>query len=145
MYLLAFLSLTFHILKVRMSVSTYSFFFVFTRGHFFIALKKRGRERERETSMSERERHWLVASCTHPDWGLYTLGQGIKPQPRYVPWLRIEPATFWLQDDVPTNELHQPGLYFFECEFAGIKQNNSFQILWKYVLKCNTCDICGYV
>lgn len=30
----------------------------------------------------------MIASCTCPDWGL-------NPQCSYVPWLRIEPATFW--------------------------------------------------
>ena len=40
----------------------------------------------RETLMWEK--HQLVASHTHPDWGL-------NPQPRYVPWPGIKPATFW--------------------------------------------------
>ena len=36
----------------------------------------------------ERKRERSVASHMHPDWGL-------NMQTRCVPWLGIEPATFW--------------------------------------------------
>lgn len=35
-----------------------------------------------------REKHHVVASHVHPDWGLNLL-------PRCVPWLGIEPLAFW--------------------------------------------------
>ena len=35
-----------------------------------------------------REKHWLVASHSRLDWGL-------NPKTSYVPWLGIEPLTFW--------------------------------------------------
>ena len=38
----------------------------------------REKERERNIDVREREEHRLVASCTHPDWGL-------NPQPKHVP------------------------------------------------------------
>ena len=44
------------------------------------------RERGRE---GEREKHWLAASCTWPDREPNLL----ELQPRYVPWLGIEPMT----------------------------------------------------
>ena len=42
-------------------------------------------EREREI---EREKHQMVASHMHPDWGS-------NPQPRYVPWPGMKPASCW--------------------------------------------------
>ena len=55
-----------------------------------------GREEGRERNSHAREKHRLVASCRFPDqgWNLYL---------RYVPWLGIEPSTFLLWDDAPTN------------------------------------------
>ena len=39
--------------------------------------RREGRERKGE-NIDVREKHQLVASCTHPNWGL-------NPQPRHVP------------------------------------------------------------
>ena len=54
--------------------------------------KERGKEREREGqregNISAREKHQLVASLACPDLGA-------NPQPKCVPWLGIEPITFW--------------------------------------------------
>ena len=65
-----------------------------------------GREKERETNINVWEKHQLVASCTHPDWGP-------GPQPRHVPWPRIKPATF-LFAGCPTQRSHtgQGGSHF---------------------------------
>ena len=58
----------------------------------FIDFRERGRSgrRERGTERGKHwcEKHWSVASCMCPDWGL-------NLQPRYVPWAGIEPVTFW--------------------------------------------------
>ena len=59
-------------------------------------------ERQTEKEISVREKYWLVASHTCPD-------QGLKPQPKCVPWLGIEPTTFWCGDDAPTNWATWPG------------------------------------
>ena len=48
----------------------------------------KGREREREKNIDVKERHWSIASHTHDD-------QGLNSQLRHVPWLGIEPLTFW--------------------------------------------------
>ena len=45
------------------------------------------REGERERNIDVREKHQLVASHTHPNWGP-------NLQARYVPSLGIEPTTF---------------------------------------------------
>ena len=49
-----------------------------------------------------REKHWLVACSTPPDWGP-------NPQARYVPWLGIEPATFWCTGWYSNQLNHPPG------------------------------------
>ena len=52
--------------------------------------------------MQERSTDWLPPMCactrdlTHPD-------HRPNPQPRYVPWLGIEPMTLCLPDDTPPN------------------------------------------
>ena len=61
---------------------------------FFIYLFLEREEREGER---EEEKHPLAASCcTHPT-------QAPNTQPRHVPWLGIEPATFHLAGWHPTN------------------------------------------
>ena len=92
-------------------------FFILTQGHlFFIAFKERGRKRER--TINVREKHWLVVSHMHPDWRVLPtwaedcVGSSFgsihpclewesNPQPRYVPWRGIEPATFQLWGNGP--------------------------------------------
>ena len=57
---------------------------------------------ERETRMREKHQSFIYPACWARDW-THNLGtQGLNPQPRYVPWPVIKPATFWLQDDAPT-------------------------------------------
>ena len=58
--------------------------------------REEGKEEGRERNIDGREKHRLVASCTHMD-------QGSKLQPRCVPRLGINPATFQLRDDAPNN------------------------------------------
>ena len=53
-------------------------------------------ERKGERYMDVREKHQLIVSYTFSDWGS-------NPQPRHVPWPGIEPSTFQLKDDAPTN------------------------------------------
>ena len=67
------------------------------------------RERERERDGDVREKHQLVASHSLPK-------QGLNPQPRYVPWLGIEPAAFWCTQWC-SNQLSHTGqgqYYFFD-------------------------------
>ena len=93
--------------------------------HFFISLflynphlricSLSFRERERER---EREKHRSVASHICPNWEL-------NLQPRYVPWLGIEPTTFWCMgwhSNQPSNPARaqtfvhwpEPCFHFFE-------------------------------
>ena len=53
-------------------------------------------EKEKEGSIDVREKHQLIAFCLlqEPQWG-----SAQSLQPRHVPWLGIEPATFQLQND----------------------------------------------
>ena len=71
----------------------------------FLLLSERGKRKrsgEKETSVRERSTDWLppartrTEDHTHPDLKL-------NPQPRYVPWRKIKPTTFWLWEDAPTN------------------------------------------
>ena len=71
-------------------------FLILTQGHFFITFREKKRAEGRERNTADREKHWLVASHMCPD-------RGLNPQPRYVPRLGIEPASFQLWDDAPTN------------------------------------------
>lgn len=69
------------------------------RRMFIDFLKKflfRERERNREGD-KERERETSIDCLS------YSPQLGTKPAPRYVPWLRIEPGPFSVQDGVPTN------------------------------------------
>ena len=47
--------------------------------------RREGETRGREREILMREKHQLVACCTHPDWGLDVPGPGINLQPGYVP------------------------------------------------------------
>ena len=51
------------------------------------------------------KRNILVATCVHPD-------QESHPQPRYVLWLRIEPAVFWCMGWC-SNQLSHPSRALF--------------------------------
>ena len=66
----------------------------------FIDLKEKGgggeKERERERERERWEKHWLVASHTHPNQGS-TLSIGMCPDQG----LNLQP--FGVQDDTPTN------------------------------------------
>ena len=71
-------------------------YFYFFKDFIYLFLAgKGGRKRGRETS---------VCGCLSraPSWGP-------DPQPRHVPWLGIELATFGLQASTPSTEPHQPG------------------------------------
>ena len=72
---------------IRYMISTY-----FLRFYFIIFRKRKRWER----NIDAREKHWLVAYCTCPDWGP-------KPQPRYVPWPGMKPVTFHFVEQCPTN------------------------------------------
>ena len=64
-------------------------FYIITWGYVLLILETQewgGGARERETSIWERNINWLPPR--RPD-------QGWNPQPRYVPWPRIELPTFW--------------------------------------------------
>ena len=43
------------------------YFIILTQGHFLLLFRERKRKGERETLMQEK--HQLVASCMHLDWG----------------------------------------------------------------------------
>lgn len=70
---------------------------------FFIEFRKKKGENERGRGTHVREKHQLVAPILTP-----TLGQRSNPKPEYVPWMGIEPATFHVQDNTPSNWASQP-------------------------------------
>ena len=79
----------------------WGFFFFF---FFLLLFRETGRDRRREKNIDVGEKHRLVAFCRHWDWGIiHTQTGGSNPPPRCEPWLGIEPLTFWLWDDLPTN------------------------------------------
>ena len=53
-----------------------------------IDFRQRGGRRERDRNIIVGEKHGLVASCMHPNWGW-------NLQPRYVPRPGIELTVFW--------------------------------------------------
>ena len=65
-----------------------SFFLILTQGYadWFQREREGGKEEGKEIE-KEREKHWSV-SHMQPN-------QGPNPQPKYVPWPGIKPATFW--------------------------------------------------
>ena len=89
----------FRILCLVMSISyiIFSKDFIYLFIYLFIySERKEGREKERERNMDVREKHSLVASCTHPD-------QEPNLQPRHEPWRAIKPATFHFTGRCPTD------------------------------------------
>ena len=57
----------------------YTQFFIHLLKDFYLFLEKgEGKKKERERNIDVREKHWSVASHTHPDWRL-------NLQPRPVP------------------------------------------------------------
>ena len=64
-----------------------------------------GREEARERDISMRQKHQSIALTPSPTTGT---------KQRHVPWPGIEPATFQFAGRCPTNELHQPRLFFFQ-------------------------------
>ena len=56
-------------------------------------------EKEGERNINVREKHQLVASCTHPD-------QEPDPQPRHVPWTGIKPMTFQFMGTCSNQLIH---------------------------------------
>ena len=78
------------------------FFLILTQGYvyWFYRERKGGRGGEREGKET-----WSVASYTRSN-------QGSNPQPRYVPWLGIEPATFWCMGQCANQLSTWPGLLF---------------------------------
>ena len=56
--------------EVELSKVSFYFFKVFLKKDFIYSERGEGREKERERNTDVREKHQLVASCTHHDWGL---------------------------------------------------------------------------
>ena len=77
-------------------------FFSFKRGYLFILREGEGRKK-RGRNIDVREKHQLVASCTHPDWRLNT-------QPEHVPNWASKQQPFALWEDIEPTEPHQLGL-----------------------------------
>ena len=76
------------------------FFLIFTRGHFSMLLE---RGEKRENRWCKREELIGCLSCM-PGPGIVCTDWWLNPQPRYVPWLEMEPANFQLGDNAaPTN------------------------------------------
>ena len=68
----------------------YQFYFIYYYFYphlrtFLIVFRKRKRERKGERNIDAKEKHWLVASHTHLDWGSHVPDWGLNPQLRYVP------------------------------------------------------------
>ena len=56
-------------LPVEANTSFFILFFILTWGHF--SEGKEGSEERKEKNINMREKYWLVASCTCPDWGSF--------------------------------------------------------------------------
>ena len=85
----------------------YLFFF---NPHLRIHLLVLERGRERERNIDVKEKHQLIASHMCPDWGL-------NLQPRYVPWPRNKPMTFWYMKRCSSQLSHpaRTSLAYLKC------------------------------
>ena len=77
-------------------------FLILTWGHVYIGFREIERKK---TSMWERNIHRSVAQLPPRCAWMES-----NPQPRHVPWLEVEPATFRKQDDTPPSCATRPGL-----------------------------------
>ena len=88
----------------------YLFFCQYHAGFFFKMLfiyffRERGREGEREAEKHQCVRETLNGSLLH------TSNWGLGPQPRHVPWPRMEPVTFWIAGNAQPTELNSQGYH----------------------------------
>ena len=85
------------------------FIFYFLKDFIYLFLvSRREGERGRETSM--------CGCLSHtPSWGL-------GPQPRHVPWPRMEPATLCFAGWCSSTELHEPELFLFYFLFIDYRK-----------------------
>ena len=110
------------------------FFFLYPHPRICFLLiieKKKGREggREREKHQYERE---TSLSCLP-----YTPQPGVKAQPRYVSWLRIEPVTFWCLGwcSNQLNYLAKASPFVVLTEFGIILSSETLNFwLWDFTL-----------
>ena len=91
----------------------------------FIDFRERGREREIHTDIDLREKDRSVSSYMHLDLGL-------NPQPRYVPWLGIEPTTFWCMGWC-SNQLSHLVRHVFKVH-PGCSMYQHFITFYEYIL-----------
>ena len=91
----------------------FTFFAPYLRISLLILEGKKGRER----NIDVKEKQWLLASCTCPSWGL-------NRQPRYMPWLGIQPTIFWYMGQLSSQLTHWPGFHFLRLSTV------------QWVLKC---------
>ena len=78
---------------------------LFKKDFIYLFLERgEGKKKEREGNIDVTEKHQSVSSCMCPN-------QGSNLKPRHVPWLGIEPATFWFVGQCPI-EPHWSGLIY---------------------------------
>ena len=83
----------------------YIHFFILTR-RFVYWFEREGKgEQEREIKINVREKHWSVASCTHPTWES-------NLQPKYVLWTESNLQRFVYGTMLQKNWDTQPRLFF---------------------------------
>ena len=133
-FLEALLSFSFNSNKVCLSSSFYpkpiprknhQVSFLNPHPRMFIDFRERERDTKGGRDGKEKEKHRSAASRNHPD-------RASNPQPRSVPWLGIEPTTFWVWDDSPTNWATQPGptRLYFQYWTLSRPPNQSWQDKW---------------
>ena len=90
------------------NLNFYSTIFSFLKKVFTYLFLERGQGREKEREKYRCARDVSISYLSHaPNWG-----PGV--QPRHVPWLEIEPVTFWFsgrQASTQSTEPYQPGLF----------------------------------
>ena len=108
---------------------------------FFSLLLERGRERGRERGKYWCKREALI-SCLP-----YMPRLRIIPTTRYEPWPVIEPATFRLRDDTPTNQatLARAGIMFnVSLSYSSPHPHSQYcQFYLKYIWSLSTSQICS--
>ena len=94
---------------------------------------KRKRERERERERERINQILMLERNIGRLPPLFTLTQGLNPQPSYVPWPGIEPSAVGVQDDALANRATWPSLfcYFFSYLALYLRHSENKERTWR--------------
>ena len=95
----------------------------------FTDVRERGREGKGQTDRHQCEREVLIGCLWYTTW------LGLNPQPRYVPWLGIEPTIFWYMVGASTHCATWPGLRLVVLTIIMLLSAH-VQCISTYIISC---------